>query len=79
MPRRNYSTAKRGQVYASEWPEWHVDCAAEDCEEHALVAELGEAFTIAQAEAHKAELHGWEKRKGLWYCPRHAIAKAEGR
>ena len=73
--RRNYHTAKPGQVYASEWPEWHVDCASEGCREHTLVAGLGEAYTIAEAEKSartNRECAGWHKIKGLWYCPCHA-------
>lgn len=75
MPRRSYKTARRGQCYAAEWPEWHVDCAAADCDAHALLAGCGEAFTIAEAEreARKdVDMVGWRKRSGLWYCPKHA-------
>lgn len=75
MPRRNYNQARPGQVYASEWPEWHVDCAEPGCEESVVVAGCGEAYTARAAEqqaAGNAECDGWRKRGGLWYCPRHA-------
>jgi hypothetical protein len=72
MPRRSYHRASRGQVYASEWPEWHVDCAHPGCEAHALVAGLGEVTTIREAERRADELGDWRKRRGLWYCPDHA-------
>lgn len=65
MPRRNFQTAKKGQVYAVEWPEWHVDCAEPNCEAHAL-AEAEETSKKSR------DCEGWVKRKGLWYCPQHA-------
>jgi hypothetical protein len=76
MPRRNYRTAKAGQLYAAEWPEWHVNCARGGCEAHALVAGIGEAYTAVEAEKlarsnDAGELNGWKRIKGLWYCPDH--------
>lgn len=73
MPRRDYQHAQPGQLYASEWPEWHVDCATSGCDEHECPAGLGEAMTLREAErmAHK-NLDGWVRRGGLWYCPKHA-------
>ena len=74
MARRNFNTAKKGQVYASEWPEWHIDCAHADCEEQETVAGLGEAYTIKEAEK-SAEKHArktnWKKFGKLWFCPKH--------
>jgi hypothetical protein len=55
-----------------EWPEWHVDCAQEGCEESILVAGLGEAYTVREAEKAAriaSDLHGWKRAGGLWYCP----------
>jgi hypothetical protein len=76
MPRRNYQQARKGQVYAVEWPEWHVECAEEGCDSHALVAGVGECMTAAQAESEAirgfGDIKGWERRDGLWYCPQHA-------
>lgn len=74
MGRRTYRTAKSGQVYASEWPEWHVDCAEPGCKAHVTIAALGEAFTIKEAEKEakgNKDCEGWKKIRGLWYCPAH--------
>lgn len=74
MARRSYATAKRGQPYAIEWPEWHVECACEGCEATALVAELGSAGNAVEAErkaAKSRELEGWKRVSGLWRCPEH--------
>jgi hypothetical protein len=78
MPRRTYHNTRKGQLFASEWPEWHVDCAAEGCGEHLLVAALGEAMTAREAEKclksrdTPDESKGWTRRGGLWYCPDHS-------
>lgn len=78
MPRRNYQTAKKGQVYAIEWPEWHVECAHPKCHASSFVAGLGEAFTVAEADKEaltEPEMKHWKKINGLWYCPIHAEQK----
>ena len=75
MPYRVYDRAVRGQVYASVWLEWHVDCGYLDCSCHATVAALGDAETIKQAEKcaeDEDDCKGWRKVKGYWYCPEHA-------
>lgn len=43
MSRRTIQQCEKGELYAIEWPEWHVDCAHEDCEESVCVSGLGEA------------------------------------
>lgn len=80
--RRSYQQAKNGQPYCIEWPEWHVDCAFAGCECDELMANLGEAHTIKEAEARfKADgTKGWTKSGGVWFCPTHSneteVAKA---
>lgn len=80
MPRRTWRHVKKGQLYAVEWPEWHVDCAVEDCDESLLVCPLGEQGTARDAESvmkrkeTEDDSSGWKKVKGLWYCPVHADA-----
>lgn len=81
MPRRD-SRTQDGKVFASEWPEWHVVCAVEGCEESGLVAGLGECYTAREAEkiARKnaaddpegkySEMSGWTLSDGLWVCPK---------
>lgn len=77
MPRRTHRQAKRGQLFASEWPEWHVNCAVEDCNETLLVSALGECMTLKEAEKAirskqtEDDSKGWRYSKGLWYCPQH--------
>lgn len=73
--RRTYYKAAKGQIYATEWIEWHLDCADPLCEEHTLAAELGSYSHLSKAEKETREQlnrRGWVKRKGLWYCPNHA-------
>lgn len=80
MARRGYHNTPKGKLYASEWPEWHVECGHPGCEESALVAGLGEAMTLKDAEKEAREraskefyeLNGWSKSKGFWYCPKHS-------
>ena len=80
MPRRSIETAKPGQLYAVEWPEWHVHCAVRGCKETALVAPSGECITVDDAERRakrdrdntNLEIGGWKKIKGLWHCEHHA-------
>ena len=78
MPRRSFHQARQGQVYAIDWPEWHVQCA--DCEEHCHISSIGECSTAREAERllrendvedSSASGH-WKKKNGLWYCPIHA-------
>lgn len=78
MPRRTFRTALKGQVYAVEWPEWHADCAHPDCEEHTVIALLGEAHNIADAEGCATQTAPmWSKFGGFWYCPKHKTAKSK--
>ena len=76
MPRRSCRQALPGQLYAIEWPEWHVDCAAQGCNESTTIAGLGEAMDLKEAEKMATTanryLKGWTKIKGLWHCPKHA-------
>jgi len=77
MARRDYAHASKGQLYCIEWPEWHIECAAEGCDESTLVAETGRCSSLREAEKHvssgKSQIEdGWAKRGGLWYCPQHA-------
>lgn len=75
MARRTFRTAKQGQCYCVEWPEWHVDCAGEGCDQSFLIAELGEATTSQEAElrmrraVEEGKASGWGRKSGLWYCP----------
>ena len=39
-----------GLAYCVEWPEWHVDCAHNGCDESLPVAPLGECWTAPEAE-----------------------------
>jgi hypothetical protein len=76
MARRNYTKTEKGMLYCIEWPEWHVECAANGCEEQALVAALGMATNIREAERvannnKEEQLEGWKKRSGKWCCPNH--------
>lgn len=79
MPRRSYNKAIKGQVFASEWPQWHIECAVDECEEMLLVAAQGEAFTTKEAEKKlkehdtEDESKDWTLYKGLWYCPNHRV------
>lgn len=84
MSRRNFHQAAKGQLYAVEWPEWHVECAASGCDETALVAETGRCSTLREAtvRSHRRDcdaLHDWKNRKGFWYCPKHAGAEGDSR
>ena len=75
MMRRNFIHAKPGQVFATEWPEWHVDCAFVGCWERVQIAELGQAMTIKEAEKEMKKMpdcQGWRKINKFWYCPKHA-------
>jgi hypothetical protein len=75
MPRRTYHRSRPGELYASEWPEWHVDCAAEGCTANMVAAGLGECMTLREARkslVSAAPLEGWTIRRGLAYCPLHA-------
>lgn len=74
MARRSYSKAVPGQLYAVEWPEWHIECPL--CDARAFIVPMGEASTLKQAESVMAsnggeEGQGWVKRNGLWQCPKH--------
>ena len=72
MPRRSFQDARKGQAYAIEWPEWHAECADQNCDETTMLAVLGEAFTIAEAEARaKNVAPDWTRFRGVWYCPKH--------
>ena len=79
MARRSYQQAADGQVYAVEWPEWHVTCAAADCEVTCHVSACGECMTAREADARlkrgdveDCAVQGrWHKSHGLWYCPIH--------
>jgi hypothetical protein len=77
MARRSYNETVKGKLYCIEWPEWHVECAADGCREDGLVSPLGEESNLRDAEkranAGKGDqLKGWVKRDGRWYCPAHA-------
>jgi len=66
----------RGRPYRIDFPEYHVDCAASDCEARALMTECGKAWSVRQAEAHARrygldEGEGWTHHRGRWYCPAH--------
>jgi hypothetical protein len=64
--------APKGQCYCIEWPEWHVDCADPDCGESVVLAGLGEATNIREAEKRGAEIAtGWVRVGRCWYCPQH--------
>jgi hypothetical protein len=73
MPRRHHGNVDRGEVYCSEWPEWHVDCAVEHCQDHVCLAGPGECWKWQEAESkfHEDGTDGWTKHKGRWYCPAH--------
>jgi len=75
MPRRQRKDVEPGQLYAVEWPEWHVQCRQKGCDETYLTAETGVAMTLREAERvmrDRASKDGWDYRKGFWYCPAHA-------
>jgi hypothetical protein len=80
---RTHRTADKGQVYASLWVEFHVDCAADGCDSHLLVAELGYVNDVGAAEKllrqHETgdDSEGWVCRKKRWYCPK--CAKTKGK
>lgn len=78
MARRSRKNAERGQLYAAEWPEWHVDCAHEGCQEHQLAVDLGEAYTLREATAlWREDTNGWTCRAGRWFCPAHSETPKE--
>ena len=79
MPRRTWQRCANGKPYAVEWPEWHLDCGEENCNEHLLIAPSGEVLNARDAERRmkmkKTEdlSDGWHKVNGLWYCQSHKI------
>jgi hypothetical protein len=77
MARRSFEKAIPGQIYAIEWPEWHVDCGKPGCDTSTLVVGLGEALTLKEAEkaiknASNSWLEGWRRVGDLWFCPAHS-------
>ena len=75
MPRKQRKDTQKGKIFVVEWPEYHLNCAVEDCTESILVTLCGEAMTAKAAlknlKAGKTEdeSEGWQCRDGLWYCP----------
>lgn len=68
-----------GRPYRLDFPEFHVDCAASDCDARALLTESGRAWSVRQAEAYARQAgpdegEGWTYRQGRWWCPAHASA-----
>lgn len=79
MPRRSYQTTQRGKPFASEWPEWHVECARTGCDAHQVVAGIGECMTAREAEREAGKVLptlGWVRSKGLWYCQKCAVEQS---
>lgn len=79
MARRDHSRAEKGQIFAVEWPEWHVDCTVPACRELAMLCATGEAMDIREAErkalrnaAAAGDAEGWRRKKGCGICPSHA-------
>ncbi len=66
-----------GKPYRIDWPEYFVDCA--DCEQSAMISELGVCNTIQEAEKRATvdcrklsiDISGWRRIEKLWYCPEH--------
>lgn len=76
--RKGWGRVKQGIPYAVEWPEYHVDCAAEDCKERARLTTMGDAWSRQDAENQVRERggfedggEGWLKKYGRWWCPTH--------
>ena len=75
--RKGWSQVRKGQPYAVEWPEYHVECGHPDCRDTGFMTATGEAFTRRDAEnlvrerGKFADGEGWLKWHGLWYCPKH--------
>lgn len=86
--RHDMSHVERGMPYAVEWPEYHVDCGYDGCDEHALLTHTGEVATRKAAERAVSERgfaeggEGWKKKQGRWYCsvhgPQRRILTREG-
>lgn len=80
MSRRQHKDAEPGQPFSSEWPEFHVECADEFCDEAILMTGQGEAFTVREAEKKfRKDTQGWVKRNGRWFCPKHDPKQDEHR
>jgi hypothetical protein len=77
MSRINKASAKPGQPFCIEWPEWHISCAEPDCDETALISTIGMLNTRSEAitalnQKKTEEADEWQKRGDVWYCPNHA-------
>lgn len=71
MARRSFSRVTDGQPYCVEWPEWMVHCR--DCGQSAVMADLGQAYSVKEAEevfekSGRREEEGFRKIRGRWVC-----------
>jgi hypothetical protein len=80
--RKDITKVEKGVPYVVEWPEYHVACAHEECNETALLTHTGEAATRKEAEQLVKERgfadggEGWQKYQGKYWCSQHKPSAA---